>query len=143
MNYDLSPTNNGNPLSQSYTELKLLDAVQFSTGAINTAVAWDIYDFQKRLLYIDITGVNTGGMSAPVTFSVSAKPVNGAGWAVLHSYSCTNTAYVYSLNPSGVALSGLWMPLANIKAVITNPNTGTSTNTQCTATIKLTLALQK
>ena len=142
--YLSSPQVNGMPLSDVYTEIKVLNNVGFGTGAINTATIFDVYRFEKRLLYIDNTGVNTGGMSAPMTFAVAARPVNGSAWATLHSYSVTNTSYVYSLNPSGIALSGMWAPIANLKITVTNPNTGTAAAvTACTSTVNVTLSLKQ
>jgi hypothetical protein len=143
--YNRSPQINGHPLSKNYTEIKVLENIQFGTGAINTATISDIYDFEKRIIYIDITGVNTGGMSAPMTFAVSSKPVNMTTWTTMHSYSLTNTAYMFALHQSGLALSAVWgAPIANIKIVVTNPNTGTAAAvTACTATVNVGLCLKK
>ena len=142
--YARSPQINGHPLSKNYTEIKVLENIQFSTGAINTATISDIYDYEKRVVYIDITGVNTGGMSAPMTFAITSKPVNLSTWTTLQTFSLTNTSYNYALLQTGLALSAVWgAPIANLKIVVTNPNTGTATNTQCTATVNVTLCLKK
>lgn len=141
-NFYSSAKHNGHPLSEKATEVVALSGVHFGTGIANTAIVYDIYDYSKRMLYIDITGSFTGGMSSPVTVAVASKPTNHPVWTTLHSYSLTNTAYVFSLNPTGISLSAQWVPLENIRMTVTNPNTGTGAGvTQVTAIVNLTLSL--
>ena len=143
-NYLSSPQVNGHPLSDSFVEINALSAVVFGTGAINTAVIGGLAGYSKRMLYIDITGAFTGGMSAPVTFLVQSKPDTYGIWTTWHTYSLTNTAYVFTLNPTGVSLSGHWCPAENLRITVTNPNTGTGAGiTAVTATINLAISASR
>jgi hypothetical protein len=142
-NYFSSPQVDGVPISDERSEIKVFSGLDFGTGAINTGVVYDIGKFEKRMLYVDVTGANTGGVSAAHTIALYAKPTNWPAWVQIGQPTVTNTAYVFSVNPTGIALSALWCPIENLKIVYTNTCTGTSTNTKCTATVNITLSLKK
>jgi hypothetical protein len=142
-NYDFSPKKDALPLSIDSAEIVLFSGTQFGTGIANTASIYDLADYAQRVLYVDVTGANTGGVSAAETLQIYSRATNNGAWALIQSPTVTNTAYVFTVNPTGVALSAVWTPISNLKVVLTNVNTGTSTNTMVTATVKMTLLLKK
>ena len=141
--YTSSPQVNGKPLSPDRTEIFALQSVVFGTGAINTATIYGVGDYEKRVVFVDITAACTGGMSAPHTISVAARCNSFSAWTTLQSWSYSSTAYMFNINPTGSTLTGLWQPLENLKFVITNPNTGTSTNLNVTSTVKMAVTFKK
>ncbi len=141
--YTSSPTKNASPLSPDRCEIYALQSVVFGTGAVNTATIFGVGDYEKRMVYVDITAACTGGMSAPHTISVAARCNSMSAWATLQSWNCTSTAYFFNINPTGSTLTGLWQPLENIKLVVTNANTGTATNLNVTSTVKVAITFQK
>lgn len=141
--YNSSPQVNGMPLSPNRTEIYAIQSVVFGTGAVNTATIFGIGDYEKRVAFVDITAACTGGMSAPHTISVATRCNSFSAWTTIQSWNVTSTAYFFNINPTGSTLTGLWQPLENLKFVITNPNTGTSTNLNVTSTVKVAITFQK
>ena len=141
-NFNFSAHEHGAPRSQESREVLIWSNEIFTTGEANTAVISELGEYSQRLLFIDITGAFTGGMSSPVTLAVSTKTDRFPVWLSLGTISVTSTAYLNFLNVTGGITSGEFVNLDKIKIIATNPNSGTGVGvTEVTATINIVLSL--